>query len=115
MIVCDRENERVQLFDARGGFLDVWKGPQLGKPYGVAATPDGRVFVIDGGSPSVRAELRGKAVELDLDGRVVDTFGSSGAGAGQFQLGHDIAVGPDGSVYVAEGTGARVQKFVRRR
>lgn len=114
VIVCDRENERVQLFDARGGFLEAWKGPQLGKPYGVAATPDGGVFVIDGGSPSVRAELRGKAVELDLGGRVIDTFGSSGKGPGQFQLGHDIAVGTDGSVYVAEGTGARVQKFVRR-
>lgn len=114
VIVCDRENERLQVFDARGGFLEAWKGPQLGKPYGVAATPDGRVFIIDGGSPSVRPELRGKAVELDLGGRIVDSFGSSGKGPGQFQLGHDIAVGPDGAVYVAEATGARLQKFVRR-
>jgi peptidylamidoglycolate lyase len=114
VIVCDRENERLQVFDARGGFLEAWKGPQLGKPYGVAATPDGRVFIIDGGSPSMRPELRGKAVELDLGGRVVDSFGSSGRGPGQFQLGHDIAAGPDGAVYVAEATGTRVQKFVRR-
>lgn len=114
VIVCDRENERLQVFDARGGFLEAWKSSQLGKPYGVAATPEGRVFIIDGGSPSVRSELRGKAVEIDLGGKVVDSFGSFGRGPGQFQLGHDIAVGPDGAVYVAEATGARVQKFVRR-
>jgi peptidylamidoglycolate lyase len=115
VIVCDRENERLQVFDAQGAFLHEWKGPQIGKPYGVAAGPGGRLFVIDGGSPSLRPEMRGKAVELDAEGEVIDSFGSFGAGPGQFQMGHDIAVGPDGAVYVAEGTGARVQKFVRRK
>lgn len=114
VIVCDRENERLQVFDAKGGFLEEWKGPQIGKPYGVAAAPDGAIFVIDGGAPSVKAASRGKAVELNLRGLVIDTFGSAGDGPGQFRLGHDIAVGPDGAVYVAEGTGARVQKFVRK-
>lgn len=114
VIVCDRENERLQVFDAKGGFLHVWKGPQIGKPYGIEIGPGGHLFVIDGGSPSLKPAERGKAVELDAEGSVIDTFGSFGSGPGQFQLGHDIAVGPDGAVYVAEGTGARVQKFVRR-
>lgn len=81
----------------------------------MACGPDGNVYVIDGGSPSLKPALRGKAVVLDADGRVIETFGAFGTGAGEFQLGHDIAVGPDGAVYVAEGTGARVQKFVRRK
>lgn len=115
VIVCDRENERLQVFDAKGAFLHEWKGPQIGKPYGVATGPGGHLFVIDGGSPSLQPHLRGKAVELDSAGHVLDTFGSYGKALGQFQLGHDIAVGPDGAVYVAEGTGARVQKFVRRK
>lgn len=115
IIVCDRENERLQVFDAKGTFLHEWKGPQIGKPYGIATSPDGHLFVIDGGSPSLKQELRGKAVELDPTGQILDTFGSSGKASGQFQLGHDIAVGPDGSVYVAEGTGARVQKFTRKK
>jgi len=114
VVVCDRTNSRLQIFDQHGKFLDQWKGPQLGRPYGVDATPDGHVFIIDGGEPSLRQTDRGKAVQLDLSGKVVDTFGSDGAGPGQFQLGHDIAVGPDGAVYVAEGTGARVQKFVTK-
>ncbi|WP_395738079.1 peptidyl-alpha-hydroxyglycine alpha-amidating lyase family protein [Prosthecobacter sp.] len=115
VIVCDRENERLQVFDAKGTFLHEWKGPQIGKPYGIATSPDGHLLVIDGGSPSLKRELRGKAVELDLTGQILDTFGSYGKEAGQFQLGHDIAVGPDGAVYVAEGSGARVQKFVRKK
>lgn len=114
VIVCDRENERLQIFDARGGFLAAWLGAHLGKPYGIAAAPDGCILVIDGGSPSLKPDLRGKAVELDANGRVIDAFGSFGNAPGQFQLGHDIAVGPDGAIYVAEGTGARVQKFVRK-
>jgi peptidylamidoglycolate lyase len=77
-------------------------------------SPDGHVFIIDGGEQTLKADDRGKAVELDPDGRVLDTFGSFGTGPGQFQMGHDIAVGPDGSVYVAEGAGARVQKFVKK-
>ena len=115
VIVCDRENERLQVFDAKGGFLHEWKGPQIGKPYGVGMGPNGHVFVIDGGSPSLKPAERGKAVELDASGTVIDTFGSSGSSPGQFQLGHDIAIGPDGAVYVAEGTGARVQKFARQK
>lgn len=114
VIVCDRTNSRLQVFDTQGKFLAQWKGPHLGRPYGVDATPDGRVFIIDGGEPSLRQTDRGKSVELDTDGNVLDTFGAHGTEPGQFQMGHDIAVGPDGAVYVAEGSGARVQKFVKK-
>jgi peptidylamidoglycolate lyase len=114
VLVCDRSNSRLQVFDVRGKFLEEWKGPHIGRPYGVSAGPDGHVFVIDGGDPSLAPADRGKAVELDAAGRVVDTFGSYGRAPGQFQTGHDIAVGPDGAVYVAEGAGKRVQKFVKR-
>ncbi len=112
--VCDRTNSRIEVFDARGEFLAQWKGPHIGRPYGVSIGPDGHIFIIDGGDPTAEPAERGKAVELDADGRVLDTFGSSGKGLGQFQMGHDIAVGPDGAVYVAESGGRRVQKFVRR-
>ncbi len=111
--VCDRENLRLQVFDARGGFLAQWQGPQIGKPYGVDVAPDGRLLVIDGGQPSLKPEARGKAVILDSAGRVLESFGGASNAPGQFQLGHDIAAGPDGAIYVAEGAGERVQKFVR--
>jgi len=114
VIVCDRTNSRLQVFDARGKFLTQWKGPHIGRPYGVAVGADDHVFSVDGGDPTAEPAERGKVVEMDAEGRVLDTFGSPGKGPGQFQLGHDIAVGPDGAVYVAEGSGKRVQKFVRK-
>jgi peptidylamidoglycolate lyase len=114
VFVCDRSNSRVQVFDAMGKFLDQWKGPHIGRPYGVAVDADGHILIVDGGEPSLKKSERGKAVELDAAGQVLDTFGSYGTEPGQFQMGHDIAVGPDGAVYVAEGAGQRVQKFVRR-
>jgi len=114
VLVCDRTNSRLQIFDAKGVFLDQWQGAHIGRPYGVDVSRRGHIFIIDGGDPTAKASERGKAVELDAGGHVLDTFGSSGKGPGQFQLGHDIAVGPDDAVYVAEGSGQRVQKFVRK-
>lgn len=111
--VCDRSNSRLQIFDARGKFIDQWKGPHIGRPYGVAVGPEGHIYIIDGGDPLLKPSQRGKAVELDADGHVIDTFGSHGKEIGQFQTGHDIAVGPDGAVYVADSGGKRVEKFVR--
>ena len=113
VLVCDRTNARLQVFDAVGKYITEWKGPQIGRPYGVSIAANGHIFVVDGGDQSASLRDHSKAVELDAEGTVVDSFGSWGKGPGQFQLGHDIAVAHDGSVYVAEGKGQRVQKFVR--
>jgi len=112
VIVCDRSNSRLQVFDAKGAFLAEWKGAHIGRPYGVSVGADGHIFAIDGGDQQIKIPGRSKFVELDADGRVVDSFGSFGAEPGEFQLGHDIAVARDGAVYVAEGQGRRVQKFL---
>lgn len=114
VLVCDRENERIQIFDAKGGFIAVWKSRLIGKPYGITASSAGDIFAVDGGLPSLKPSERGKVVTLNHRGEVLEAFGSYGSAPGQFQLGHDIAMGPDGALYVAEGTGARVQKFVRQ-
>ena len=110
--VCDRSNSRIQVFDARGKFLKQWKGPQIGRPYGIATAPDDHLFLVDGGDPEATPDHQGKVVELNPEGNVIDTFSGPGLSPGRLQLGHDLAVGPDGAVYVAEATGKRVQKFV---
>jgi peptidylamidoglycolate lyase len=113
VFVCDRTNARLQVFDPNGKYQTEWKGIEIGRPYGVAVSADDHIFVVDGGEQSNQASDHSKVVELTPDGHVAGSFGSYGTGAGQFQLGHDIAVARDGSVYVAEGKGARVQKFIR--
>ena len=119
VFVCDRSNDRIQVFDPRGRFLAAWKGPQIGRPYGVSVGPEGRVFVVDGGEHdeddgSVEKPGRSSFMELDAEGRLLGRGGSFGRQSGQFEVGHDLAVARDGSVYVADAQSQRVQKFVRR-
>ncbi len=113
--VCDRTNSRIQIFDGNGAFLQQWKGTQIGRPYGIGTGPEGHLFLVDGGDPAQKIEERGKIVELDRMGTVIDSFSGPGLAPGLIQLGHDLAVGPDGAVYVAEATGQKVQKFVVRK
>lgn len=98
--VGDRENNRVQVFDAEGKFLHQWK--ESGAPYGLFLAGD-RLFVADGRAGWVRA--------LGPDGKSVGRFGEKGTAAGQFQMPHMLCVDSRGDVYVAEVNNKRVQKF----
>ena len=64
VIVCDRTNSRLQVFDPRGKFLTEWKGPLIGRPYGVSIGAEGHVFLIDGGDLSSPKSVL--AIETDL-------------------------------------------------
>jgi len=102
--VGDRENNRVQIFDADGKFLSQWK--DSGAPFGLFLVGDEKMMVADG---------RGNRVNvLDIMGKELGHWGEKGTGAGQFTLPHGICVDARGAVYVAEVTGMRVQKFVRK-
>jgi peptidylamidoglycolate lyase len=114
VLVADRGNARMQVFDGEGQFLTAWKGMALGRPWAVRATPEGGVFVVDGGDQTKNLPDRAKVHRVDADGRVLETFGSFGTGAGQFVWPHAVAMARDGAVFVGEVTGARVQKFVRQ-
>lgn len=110
--VCDRSNSRVQVFDAQGNFLAQWKAAGIGRPYDLAIAPDGLAFVADGGDqPNEPPDRSGVAV-VGLDGKVMGRFGHWGNYDGEFEMAHDIAVGPDDAVYVGDITGKRIQKFV---
>jgi DNA-binding beta-propeller fold protein YncE len=99
--VGDRENDRVQVFDADGKFLRQFGGFA---PFGMFITPDQTLFVADG-----RAN---KVLKMTLDGKVLASWGMTGAEPGNFQLPHGLTVARDGAVYVGEINGKRIQKFV---
>jgi peptidylamidoglycolate lyase len=110
--VADRSNSRIQVFDSQGRYITEWEGADIGRPYAVAIGSDDKAYVIDGGDQPEEPPDRSRAMRLSLSGEIETTFGRYGNYDGQFMLGHDIAVGGDGAVYVVDAWGNRVQKFV---
>jgi DNA-binding beta-propeller fold protein YncE len=104
VLVGDRENKRIQVFDREGKWEATWKGFA---PYGMAFDPDGQLFVADG-----RA---GQILLLDEKGKVRRRWGKEGDGVGEFQMPHMLAFDADGNLFVAEVEGKRLQKFARKK
>lgn len=101
--VGDRENQRIQIFDSEGKFIQQWTG--VGYPYGLLITPDQHVWMVDGGYDRI--------VELDHDGKILGAFGEPGHKPGQMAWGHFMAMGPDQTIYVADVLNWRFQVFSR--
>lgn len=104
LYVADRENYRVQVFDADGKFVKQWTG--LGAPWGLALTGDNHLIMADG--------YNNRVLKLTLEGKAAGAFGSHGKLPGQFHYCHQVAVDSKGSIYTAEILNWRAQKFVRR-
>jgi AcrR family transcriptional regulator len=100
VLVGDRENDRIQVFDLNGRRLEIWNGFA---PYGIAIDSSHRVFIADGRANQI--------LRLNPAGQVELRLGSKGHATGQFELPHMLAVDRDGSLYVAEVGGRRFQKF----
>lgn len=101
--VADRENQRIQIFDADGKFIRELK--YAGVPCGVAIGGE-YIYMVNG--------FAGQIVRMDLDGNVLGVTGKVGKGVGQFGEAHFVAVSPKGEIYVADSVNAAVQKFVKR-
>jgi DNA-binding beta-propeller fold protein YncE len=110
--VADRENGRIQVFEADGTYRTEWKGGVLGRPWAVAVGADGFVYVVDGGDQDPDRP-RGHLLRMDRDGRVLDRWSTAGTAPGQLDWGHGVAVGRDGRVFVVDAQGGRVQQFRR--
>ncbi|HKD72836.1 MAG TPA: peptidyl-alpha-hydroxyglycine alpha-amidating lyase family protein [Candidatus Acidoferrum sp.] len=111
--VADRSNSRVQVFDANGKFLKMWKSEELGRPWSLTIGPDNLLYVVDGGDLKPAPPDRGQLLKLDLSGKTLAKWSRYGNYDGQIYWGHDLAVGRDGAVYVGDVYhGMRVQKFI---
>jgi hypothetical protein len=112
--VCDRRNNRLQLFRETGdgiAFLqDIVIAPQTGgtrTASDVAFSPDGTyVYIAD--------MMNGKVwILLRETHEILGSFGRNGRYPGQFIWLHSVDVDSKGNVYTTEvSTGRRVQRFI---
>jgi DNA-binding beta-propeller fold protein YncE len=113
--VCDRQSDRIQVFDKMGNFKsNIWikRGRALPDNWGTAwwigFSPDREqkyMFVADGGDEQVKILDR-------ASGEILASFGRPGHQLGEFTHAHTLAVDSNSNVYVAETDwGRRVQKF----
>ena len=94
VLICDRENDRVQAFDRAGRWLMDWRG--LCRPMDLLERDDGVLLVSDQ-VPSLTAF----APDGERLGRARPSLNGS----------HGVALAPDGAIYLAEIDPSSVTKL----
>jgi hypothetical protein len=120
LLVADRNNARVQVFDRGGRLLAVWAN--LVVPWGLWVTSGDDVWVC-GSTPAAWAGDQFALatpphdqvlMRFDLDGRVRQLWSVPvGDRPGQLNWVHGIAGDAAGNLYCGDYRGRRVQKFAR--
>ena len=102
--VADRENQRIQIFDADGAFVRELKYAGLPCALDIGSQ---YIYMVNG--------FAGQVLRLDLNGTVLAATGKPGKGLGEFGEAHFVTVSPTGDLYVADSVGGTLQKFVRKK
>jgi 6-phosphogluconolactonase (cycloisomerase 2 family) len=111
--VCDRSNNRIQIFRKDGTFVKEFVLEKNTRAAGSVWDLDFGIdpkqtflFNADGTNNEVRTLVR-------ETGEIVGTFGRNGRNAGEFHWVHNIALDSKGNIYTTEvDTGKRAQKFL---
>ena len=114
LYVCDRTNNRIQVFTRAGEFKQEFRVEPMtvanGSVWDMVLSQDPAqkyMYVADGANGRIYILRRS-------DGQQVAQFGRTGRMAGEFKWIHNLAIDADGNLYTSEvGFGRRVQKFVR--
>jgi DNA-binding beta-propeller fold protein YncE len=96
--VADRGNKRVQIFDSAGKHLADWSG--FGNPFGLIVIGD-ELLASEGDVH--------KIFHLDMSGKIIATWGDPKT----LLLPHLMAVNSQGTLFLTEVNGKRVQIFRR--
>ncbi|MFN3974302.1 MAG: peptidyl-alpha-hydroxyglycine alpha-amidating lyase family protein [Dehalococcoidia bacterium] len=106
VLVCDRENDRIQIFDQEGRFQGQWTG--LRRPAALALDREGKLFVAELGSRNAPPRVS----IWTLEGQCLSSWDSQQVPS--MVAPHGIAVDANGDIYLAEVLqGRRLHKFAR--
>jgi hypothetical protein len=112
--VCDRVNDRYQVFRKDGTFVaEFGLEPNtrfVGSVWDIAFSTDAQqkyLFICDGTNNEIHILLR-------ESGKEVGSFGRQGRNAGEFHWVHTMAIDSRGNIFTGDvDTGKRVQRFER--
>lgn len=106
--VADRENARIQIFDHDGKLVESRVSAAGNHTYSLKPLAGGRLLAVEGRDGS------------DRKGAVIRVYAADGSNEAAYDislpgkdasLGHDLAIGPDGHIYVTDVADGRVVRF----
>ena len=104
LYVSDVVAKQVDVFDEHERYLFSFGDPDLVRPTAVAVDMQREVvYVLD--------TVNHRLALFDLQGRLIEYFGSRGKEPGQFNFPTDVDVDEQGHLYVLDSLNARVQVF----
>jgi DNA-binding beta-propeller fold protein YncE len=104
VLVNDRQNHRVQVFDENGKYLREWSfGPPPSDIHLFIITADRYLWAADRGTS--------KMLKYDLNGNFLYSWGTWGDFPGGMWGVHGLSTDQDGNFYVAEVDSGRAQKY----
>ena len=110
--VADRQNNRIQEFDANGKFLKEWKNRSFANLYSVTINKINQHVLAVDYLIILDTIIKGSnIIEFNSKGNLISQFGRSGSYNGPLCRYHDICVDKEGNIYVGDILGNRVQKF----
>ncbi len=115
LAIADTWNQRVQIFDVSGKSsingvtlvfdVNAWFTQSLNnKPYITGSLESGSIFLTDPEGSLIH--------QYDMAGKLVRTWNADGGNIDHFSMPIGIAMGPDGSIWVADAENNRINKFV---
>jgi peptidylamidoglycolate lyase len=106
--VADRENARIMIYSLDGKLLETRVSPAGDHTYGLKPLGGGRLITVEGRDG---ADRKGAIIRIyAADGAIEHSY-DIGLPGKDASLGHDLALGPDGKVYVTDVAGERVVRF----
>lgn len=108
----DTEDHTVRRFSLSGELLQTWgtvdepgpTGQPFNQPTRAVLSQSGEMYVSDGYGQS-------RVHRMTLDGEVIVSWGTSGAGPSEFNLPHDVTVDKNDRVYILDRGNLRCQIF----